>query len=218
MEKINMNEKSRNLSGWLFGIPVLFILGGVLISILLFRRSGIGTYPALIAAAYREEQNHLNVPGSVEVKLTRTGAYGIYYEHSLVSSIYPDIGMPPTIDCSLTSKSTGTKIEAVPDYVKTNRYRSKDLHTGVLIMSITVDKPDSYTFACNYRDGGTEPEISVALGPNYFWEFLRVVWKIGLPVLGGSTILCGSVLLALLMLVTGIVIKVLNATKFETQN
>ena len=30
-----------------------------------------------------------------DIKLTRTGAYGIYYEFSLVSSIYPDEGMPP---------------------------------------------------------------------------------------------------------------------------
>ena len=162
-----MKENKKLHSRWLFGIPVLIVLGGALISILLFSSSGIGTYPALIADAYREEQHHLTVPGAIDVKLTRTGAYGIYFEHSLVSSIYPDIGMPPAIDCSLTSKSTGVVIEAVPDYVETNRYRTKDLHTGVLIMSITVDEPDSYTFACNYQDGSTEPEISVALGPPY---------------------------------------------------
>ena len=202
-----MNENKNPHSRWLFGIPVLIILGGVLISILLFRSSGIGTYPTLIADAYREEQHHLNVPGSRDINLTRTGAYGIYYEYSLVSSVYPDEGLPPAIDCSLISESTGTEIEAVPDYVKTNRYRSKDLHTGVLIMSITVEEPDSYSFACNYQDSSTEPEIVVALGPNYIWEFLRVAGRISLSLFLGICTLSGSILLALIILIVVIILK-----------
>jgi hypothetical protein len=85
-------------------------------------------------------------------------------------------------------------------------------------MSLTVEKPGTYTFACDYQDGRAEPGILVALGPNYFWEFLRVVWKIGLPVLGGSSIFCGSVFLAFFLLVMGIVIKVLDRTKSETKH
>jgi len=202
-----MNENKNPHSRWLFGIPVLIILGGVLISILLFRSSGIGTYPTLIADAYREEQHHLNVPGSRDINITRTGAYGIYYEYSLVSSVYPDEGLPPAIDCSLTSKSTGTEIAAVPDYVETNRYWSKNHdHTGVLIMSITVEEPDSYTFACQYQDGRTESEISVALGPNYIWEFLRVAARIFVSSVACLTILLGSTAVAVVVLIV-IVIK-----------
>jgi hypothetical protein len=89
-----MNEIKKPHHRLLFGIPVLIFLGGVLVSILLFRSAGIGAYLTMIADAYCEEQHHLNVPGSVDIKLTRTGAYGIYYEFSLVSSIYPDEGMP----------------------------------------------------------------------------------------------------------------------------
>jgi hypothetical protein len=202
-----MNEIKKSHSRWLFGIPVLIVLGGVLISILLFGNSGIGTYPTVIAEAYAEEQHHLNVPGYVDVKLTRTGAYGIYYKHSLVSSIYPDIGMPPAIDCTLTPKSTGVVLEAAPDYVETNRYRSKDLHTGVLIMSITVNQPDSYTFTCNYQDGRTKPEISVALSPIYFWEFLRLAGRISLSLFWGVFTLSGSILLALIILIVVIILK-----------
>jgi hypothetical protein len=82
-------------------------------------------------------------------------------------------------------------------------------------MSLTVDQPGSYTFACHYQDGRGEPEIRVALGPNYFWEFLRVVWKISLPLLGGSSVLCGSFLLALLLLVIGFVIKILSVPNLK---
>jgi hypothetical protein len=214
MEKNKM--KKQNLHRWLFSIAGLIMLAGLLMTTLLFKQANINRYPSLIAEAYQETRHHLRVPGDMEVKLNRTGAYGIYFEYDLTSSIYPEVEIPPTIDCTLTSKTTGAVIEAVPDYVQTNRYRSKDLHSGVLIMSLTVEKPGAYTFACDYQDGRVEPEIRVALGPNYFWEFLRVVWKSGLPVLGGSSILCGSVLLAFLLLISGVVFKVRNRTQFGT--
>ena len=212
-ERSIMKKKTQTLHRYFFGLAGLILLAGLLLTALLFNQAHLHRYPALIAAAYQDAQHHLTVPGAREVKLTRTGAYGIYFEHSLTSSIYPDIEMPPAIDCTLTSKATGTVIEAVPDYVKTNRYRSKDLHAGVLIMSLTVAQPGTYTFACTYQDERTEPELRVALGPNYFWEFLRVAWKISLPLLGGSSILCGSLLLAMLLFGTGFAFKVLSGLK-----
>jgi hypothetical protein len=209
MEKKEMNEDKKLPSRWFYGIAVLIVLFGLFISVWIMKDPGLGKYPAMIADAYHEEQHHLNVPGSRDVELTRSGAYGIYFEYSLVNSArYPNERMPPSIDCSLVSKSTGAEIEAAPDYVDTNRYWSKGHdHTGVLIMSITVDKPDTFRFACQYQDGSTEPEIVVALGPNYIWEFLRVAWEIGLPMLGGISILCGSLLLALITVVVVAIIR-----------
>lgn len=212
-----MITRRQTRSCWLFSLAFITLLVGLLAAAWLFKQSRIGMYPSMIADAYQEVRNRLTVPGAREVTLKRTGAYGIYFEHDLVSSIYPEVEIPPEINCTLTSRATGAVIEAVPDYVKTNRYQSKDLHAAVLIMSLTVDKPGTYTFACNYQDGRMEPEIVVALGPNYLWEFLRVAWKIALPVLGGSATLCGSVLLALLLLIIGIAIKVLNTTNYEIQ-
>lgn len=217
MEKRIMNNKQYSLHRWFISLSVLVIFVGLLAAVLLWKQSRISTYPLMIADAYRDVQHHLTVPGFQEVSLTRTGAYGIYFEHNLIRSIPPEVEIPPAIDCKLISTATGSVIKAVPDYVETNRYRSRDLQASVLIMSVTVDTPGTYTFVCNYQDGRVEPEIVVALGPNYFWEFIRVAWKIALPALGGSTILCGCVLLALLLLVTGIVIKMLNATKLKTQ-
>lgn len=203
VEKREMKEKKQLSGRWIYGCAVLVILFGTLISAWIFNNSGIGMYPATIADAYGEGQHRLSVPGYKDVNLTRTGAYGIYYEYSQVSSVrHPNEKMPPAIDCSLTSKSTGAEMEAAPDYVESNRYWSKDQdRTGVLIMSITVDKPDTYTFACYYQDGSTEPEIVVTLGPNYVWEFLRVAWKISLPLFGGMTTLCGSILIGLIIIV-----------------
>lgn len=189
----------------LLGMAVLILLAGLLISAFLFKRSGATLYPTLIADAYREAQHHLTVPGAREVNLTRSGAYGIYYESGFVAAVFdPRMKQPPAIECSLTSQSTGVKIAAVPDYVETNRYWSREQGgLGVLIMSATVDEPGDYTFACDFLDRRVEPEIEVALGPNYFWEFFRIAGKIGLPLLSGIGVLCGSFMLAILLLLAG---------------
>ena len=93
-------------------------------------------------------------------------------------------------------------MKAAPDYVETNRYETKRQdRIGVLIMSLTVDEPDTYTFACRYRNGGERPQITVALGPNYVWEFLRVAGKGGLGLLGAMTATCGSMLFGLVIVV-----------------
>ena len=199
-----MKVKKQLPSWWFFVIAALIILLGLLVSGWIMNDSGITNYPAMISNAYREDQHRLSVPGSTDVILTRTGAYGIYYEFSSVSaSVENSPKMPPAIDCSLTSKLTGVEIEAVTDYVETNRYWSKDQGgTGVLIMSITVDEPDTYTFTCQYQINSTEPEIViVALGPNYFWEFLRVAGKISISFLGAMTAFCGSILIGLIIIV-----------------
>ena len=90
-----MRQKDLKPNRWLYGVPELVILFGTMISGVLFKNSGVTLEPFLIADAYREEQHHLNVPGSSDINHTAKGAYGIYYEYNLVSSIYPDEGMPP---------------------------------------------------------------------------------------------------------------------------
>jgi hypothetical protein len=211
------HNKLGKLANWLFGLAGLVLLAGLLISALLIKQSGASRYPDLIADTYQETQHYLTVPGATQVALTRTGAYGIYYQHSLVAAAEdPRIEIPPAIDCSLTSRSTGAKIEAVPDYVATNRYVSQDQgELGVLIMSLTVDQPGAYTFACDVQAGSSQPEIVVALGPNYMWEFLGLAWQIALPLLGGAGVVCGSLGLVALLLIAGVVLKLLNTTTLE---
>lgn len=197
-----MKEKKRFPGRWCYGMTFLVVLFGILISASLLKDSGITNYPAMIAAAYGEDQHPLAVPGSRVINLTRSGAYGIYHEYSLgISDYYQYKKAPPAIDCSLTSKSTGAVTIAVPDFVATNRYWLKDqAGTGVLIMSITVNEPDTYTFACHYQDGRAAPEIGVALGPNYFWEFLKTAWTISRPLLEALAVSCGSLVIGLIMI------------------
>ena len=194
---------------WLSGLAILVFLSGMLISALLVKNAGITHYPTMIADAYREKQHRLTVPGSMKVNLLRTGAYGIYYESSRVAASTENyVKVPPEIQCTLTSTSTEKTTQAVPDYVESNRYWSKDKDgLGILVMSLTVDQPDTYIFACGYADNDTQPEITVALGPNYFWEFLRVSSKIALPLLGSIAIFLGAALLATLLLIVVCALK-----------
>lgn len=199
-----MDKKHRLARRWLFGIAVLVTAAGLLGTAWILFNSGIAKYPALIGAAFREEQYKLRIPGSKDVNLTRTGAYGIYYEYNPETSEPESLEMPPRIDCSLTAKSTGALSKAVPDFVETNRYATGDRGIqGVLIMSITVDNPDVYTFTCEYQEKSLDPEIVVALGPNYFWEFLNVAWKSGISLFGAAIVFCGSILVAVVLFLIG---------------
>ena len=90
-----MRQQDIKPNRWLYGITALVVIFGTLISGLLFKNSGATLYSSLIADAYREEQHHLNVPGSSDINHTRKCAYDNYYEYNLVGSIYPDEGMPP---------------------------------------------------------------------------------------------------------------------------
>jgi len=201
VEKTEMRKKQLT-SRWIYGIAILPILFGILVCAWMMKNSGIVMYPTMIADAYGEGQHRLTVPGSKDIKLTRTGAYGIYYEYSPVSDSVDFPLLPPEVDCSLTSKSTGAEMEAAPDFVTTNRYWSKDRdRTGVLIMSITVDEPDSYTFACRYQDGNREPEIVIALGPNYIWEFLSIAVRTVVSTVAGLGVLFGSGVVAMIAVI-----------------
>ncbi|MEJ2352596.1 MAG: hypothetical protein P8Y03_22650 [Anaerolineales bacterium] len=197
-----MKEKKQVLSRWFYAIAILVVLLGLLASAWILKTSGIATYATRITDTFSEAQHRLSVPGSRDVKLTRTGAYGIYYEYSPASSSVDCPQWVPAIDCSLTSQSTGAKLQAVPDYVETNRYEAKNQdRIGVLIMSLTVHKPDTYTFACRYQNEAERPDITVALSPNYAWEVLRVAGKGGLALFGGMTVTCGSMLFGLVIVV-----------------
>jgi hypothetical protein len=63
---------------------------------------------------------------------------------------------------------------------------------GVLIGSITMDQPGTYTFACRYEDRRSEPEIVLAFGPNFVWEFFGIAARTVVTALAGLAVLLGS--------------------------
>jgi hypothetical protein len=174
-----------------YGVALFVLMVGCLVGAILII-SPLTSYPSLIKEAYRNPLQKVEVPGEAGIELRRKGAYGIYYETAHVTT-----EGPPALDCSLTSKLSGDDIPLVPDYVPTNRYSTKDEErVGVLIYSTTIKEPSLYTLSCDYPDGREGPKLVLAIGPNYFFEFLRVVWNMGGTILGGVAVLCGSFLLS----------------------
>jgi hypothetical protein len=174
-----------------YGVAALVLVLGCLTAAILIITT-LTSYPSLIKDAYKSPLQKIEVPGEADIDLRRRGAYGVYYETPHISS-----EGPPVIDCSLTSKTTGEDIPLVSDYVPTNRYSTKDgSRVGILIYSTTIKEPSLHTLSCDYPDGRVTPKLVLAIGPNYFFEFLRVAWNMGGSILGGAGVLCGSFVLS----------------------
>ena len=192
-------------------LPAMVILVcGLLLSGGIFHISGLEQFPSRLADIYREDQISLAVPGSREVQLNRTGAYGIYYQVSLVTAVAEPLQIPPELDCELESMS-GRIIQGVPDYEPTNRYWSKKGGgPATLIQSITIDEPGKYGFSCSHPADYEGPDIQVTIGPNYTWEFIRVSLKYILAVLGMCLSILIPFVISLILFVTGWVAKKRN--------
>lgn len=203
-----MNKKRKTATIILFSLAGLVLAAGLLAAAQLLQLTRLSRYPLLISSSNKEERHRLTVPGEEDIYLSRTGAYGIYHEMDVAEDpLASPLYQPPAISCVLISHATGDTITAVPDYVESNRYTNKaqDL-AGVLMMSLSVGQPGRYTFACDTRESKPGSEITVSLGPNYTWEFFRTLWKIGLPGLGGITLLCGSLLISMALGAVGLVL------------
>jgi hypothetical protein len=142
-----------------------------------------------------ENLTQVVVPGWRDITFAKSGAYAVYYEFRSVvdGKVYASSKTPPALACTLISRSTGANVSVVPDYVETNTYSAKGPErAGVLIRSITIDEPGSYTFSCRYADGRSQPEIVLAVGPNLVWEFLGIAARTVVTAAAGLATLVGS--------------------------
>jgi hypothetical protein len=147
-----------------------------------------------------ENLTQVTVPGSQDITFDKSGAYAVYYEYRSVVDgvVYTSSETPPALACGLTSKATGADVGVTPDYVKTNTYSTKGRErVGVLIQSITIHEPGTYTFSCRYADGRSQPQIMLAVGPNFMWEFFGIAARYGVALAAGLATLLSSCLVAL---------------------
>ena len=165
----------------------------------------ITNFPSTVKERYNlDNLTQVVVPSSVDISFANPGAYGVYYEyHSVVNGVKYDIGKgPPALECNLTSKKSGTKVNAVPDFVVSNGYHTKDQERiGVLIMSITIPDPGIYNFSCQYSDGQNQPDIVVAVGPNFVWEFFNISAEMGRSICSGIVVIFFAVLVSIIVAV-----------------
>jgi len=193
-----MSRKRGKGRGWYWALALIPVLGCLAAMGLMYR--GFPGLPGTLEAKMSMENlTQVVVPGSAEITFAERGAYGVYYEHRSVVDgvVHRDSEAPPALDCSLTSKRTGQRIDAVQDYVPTNTYFTKDRdRVGVLIQSISIDEPGRYEFSCRRADGASQPQVVLAVGPNFAWEFISLGIRAVLTVAAGLAVLLGSAAIA----------------------
>jgi len=195
-----MSEKKMRPSGWIYVVTALIPLLGCLIAAAIAYQWFPGLPGPLESQMKLHDLTQVVVPGSEDITFAESGAYAVYYEYRSVVDgvVYASSETPPALVCSLTSKTTGADVGVAPDYVETNTYSTKDRErVGVLIQSITIDEPGAYTFSCRYADGRSQPEIVLAVGPNFMWEFFGIAARSGVTLAAGVVALFGSGLVAI---------------------
>jgi len=195
-----MSEKKMRPSGWIYVVTALIPLLGCLIAAAIAYQWFPGLPGTLESQMKLHDLTQVVVPGSEDITFAESGAYAVYYEYRSVVDgvVYASSETPPALVCSLTSKTTGADVGVAPDYVETNTYSTKDRErVGVLIQSITIDEPGAYTFSCRYADGRSQPEIVLAVGPNFMWEFFGIAARSGVTLAAGVVALFGSGLVAI---------------------
>ncbi len=200
-----MDKQRMRPSGWYYVLAALIPVFGCLIAMVVVYQWFPGLPGTFESRMNLDDLTQVVVPGSKDITFAKSGAYAVYYEYrSVVDGIvYASSETPPALVCSLTSKTTGADVRGAPDYVRTNTYSTKDRErVGVLIQSISIDEPGAYTFSCRYADDRSQPEIVLAVGPNFMWEFLGIAARTVLTVVAGLVVLLGSGIVAALVALT----------------
>jgi hypothetical protein len=199
-----MSERKTRPSGWTYAVAAVILVFGCLMAMALVYQWFPGLPGTLESKVNLDNLTQVVVPGSKDITFAESGAYAVYYEYRSVvnGTVYASSKTPPALACTLTSKSTGANVRAVPDYVRTNSYSTKGRErVGVLIRSITIDEPGTYAFSCRYTDGRSEPEVVLAVGPNFVWEFFGIAARTVVAAVAGLAVLLGSGAVAVVVII-----------------
>ena len=213
-----MSTKNGKPTGWLY----------VLALVLPFLACGIAAVPIYLSVpklpgAFDDlSMNSLTqvvMPGSSEINFPEKGAYAVYYEYrSVIDGIDYSRGVyPPTMNCQLRSKASGDNVKLAYPNANGEMYSTgNNERVGVLMNTISIDRPGAYSFSCRYPDNSSTPRIVLAVGPNFVWEFFNLAAKPTAAMLGGLLAFLGVGLISTIMVI--IVFIKRNQAKNRTVN
>jgi hypothetical protein len=198
-----MSGSKKKPSPWYYVLALLLpVFACGLTGFLVYRN-----VPELPGALEAFDVNNLTwviMPGSAEINFPKSGAYAVYYEYrSTIDGVrYVRATKPPSINCQLSSKTSGEEIVLATPHVEGDIYSTNNQeHVGVLMKSISINQPGVYVFSCRYLDESPNPQIVLAVGPNMIWEFFNLAVKPFAAVVSGFIVFFGMCVISLIIVV-----------------
>ncbi len=174
-----MSGSKSKPSRWYYVLAILIpIFACGLTSFFVYRR--IPKLPGALESISIDNLTRVIVPGSAEINFPKEGAYAVYYEYrSVINGVhYVREKYPPRINCRLTSKVSGQNVELASPQAEGDMYSTQNRErVGVLMKTISINQPGVHIFSCRYADGRANPQVVLAVGPNFIWEFFNIAAK-----------------------------------------
>jgi len=202
-----MSEKKLKPTGWLYVLAIFLPIFACAITAVPVYLS-IPKLPGALGDISINSLTQVIVPGSAEINFKEAGAYAVYYEYrsTIDGMSYVRGQYPPMMKCQLISKETGRNIELASPDAKGEMYSTGNQgRAGVLMKSISIDQPGIHEFSCRYPDDSSQPQIVLAVGPNFVWEFFNLAAKpVGAMVCGMSVFLGVGVISTIMVVIVAL--------------